>query len=969
MLKQFYQYRCYIICLWVLTLSEIATAQSLGTIAGTVRDEKNEPLPGVTIKVEQGGGAVTGIDGSYRINLNAGKYTLTFSYVSFESKEISEVVVKANDITDLSVVMREATRKTSLSEVVVKATYRQASIEGLYNKQKNNSAISDGISSEQIRRTPDNNAAQVLRRVSGITIQDNKFVTVRGMSERYNNVMLNNSMLPSTEPNRRNFSFDIIPSALIDNIIVNKTATPDMPGEFAGGVVQVQTKDIPDKNVVSFATGTGYNTLSAGQPFQSLKRSSSEFMGRPGDQRDWWWGKWSESAYKDAILSQDFKKITDLDKKIPNNWGLYEYGYTPMQQYQLYIGRLINLSKDKGSIGVSVAGTYRNEQAITDVAELYRVGDFDIQGKIYDFTTSASGLANIAYQNKGHKIAFKNLYTKRYTHSTQVVNGQLLGASGINSYTDLINSNDLYQNKLEGDHTIPGTKAKINWSLDRSELKRLQPDTRSSIRQGGAYGLGDASGAFGLTTGGLSVLNAYLNEVRWSYTLNTTIPFKLFGQEQKFKAGGLYYKRNADYTFAGLKYQLTPFSTVQNEIYNRPDYFIADPEFINERGLWYRPAGPSFGTAPEAYTGRQDLAAVYGMLDMKLTENLRFVGGVRMENNRMDVTTKDFTFDGGNLIVRDTTRSYKKTNFLPSLNLIYSLSRKSNVRVAFSQTLARPDFRERSPFLYFDFYEFVTYSGAVGLNDTRTTNIDLRYEYYPKAGEVFTASLFYKKFKNPVELVQQLSSTGAVNFYFNLESSTNYGFETDFRKTLGFISGDRGFLRNLYVSGNFTYMISEVDYNIQKLLAVASGLNPDDVSSNGNRKRPLQGLSPYIINGAIGYQDKKMGAQMSYNRIGPRLITGGPNPFEDQYEIARDVIDLQVSGRFWRNRIEARLNVSDLLQQPFIIYQNAATSADKQNLDNTEAGPKGNNYDKGRDIVRQKNYRGSNISLSIGIQL
>src|SRR5690606_6617223 len=164
-------------------------------------------------------------------------------------------------------------------EVVVTANYRKASVEGLYALQKNNAALSDGISAEQIRVTPDNNAAQVLKRVSGLTVQDDKFVTVRGLSDRYNNVLLNGAALPSTEPNRRNFSFDIIPSGLIDNIIVNKTATPDMPAEFAGGLVQVTTKDIPDDNYASVTVGSGYNTNTIGRDMYSTKRGGNDYLG------------------------------------------------------------------------------------------------------------------------------------------------------------------------------------------------------------------------------------------------------------------------------------------------------------------------------------------------------------------------------------------------------------------------------------------------------------------------------------------------------------------------------------------------------------------------------------------------------------------------------------------------------------------------------------------------------------------
>lgn len=954
------------------------TGRATGTIVGTVKDSKNESLPGVTIKVENGtAGAVTDIDGSYRITLPEGKYNINYSYISFATRRITDVEVKAGDITDLNIVLEENSGKTVLNEVVVTATYRQASVEGLYNKQKNNSAISDGISAEQIRRTPDNNAAQVLRRVSGLTIQDNKFVTVRGMSERYNNVMLNGSLLPSTEPNRRNFSFDILPSNMIDNIIVNKTATPDMPGEFAGGTVQVMTKDIPDNNVVNASIGSGYNTNSIGQKFNSIKREGSEYVGKIGDNRDWWWGKWNQDRYRDGIAAgtpSGYKDVTAMMREtIPNNWGLYQYKYSPVQQYQASVGRIFPLKNERGNFGLTVAGTYRHEEYKTDILDFLRPADFDLKGAQYDLTTTLAGIANVAYQNKNNKIAFKNLYTRRLTHTTTQYIGQTFDGAlddTTKAYIDGVSSSIIYQNKLEGEHVLTNRKIKVTWNIDRANLVRETPDLRASVSQGTSYGLGEK--LLNFNKGALAILNSHLEETRFNYGANVTVPFRIAGAEQKVKAGFLNSRRNADFTFSGMKLVNTPSSNIFDQISDRPDYFIGKSEYLNENGLYYNPAGPSDNSSPDSYSGEQNLTAAYAMLDLKIAKDIRFIGGARMESNKIEVTTVTFTYPpSGTVEVDRSPRTYKSTNILPSFNIVYSLNKKMNIRGAYSKTLARPDFRERSPFLYYDFNELITYAGASGLRDTKTDNIDLRYEFYPKSGEIFSASLFYKKFKDPVELVQRLSGSGsATNFFFNLKSSTNYGFEMDFRKSLDFISSSQ-IAKNFYVSGNFTYMISEVEFNIKELLDASAGvLDTNSVSKEPGRKRALQGLSPYIINGAVGYQSKTIGAQVSYNRIGQRIVIGGPNPWEDQYENARDVIDLQISKRFWKNRLDVRFNVSDLLQQNFIIYQNIddkiRTAPANSSID---AGPKGNAYDKDRDMVRQKTYRGSNVSLTIGLQL
>jgi outer membrane receptor protein involved in Fe transport len=954
----------------MLMLPLMAMAQQ-GRLTGVIRDHKNETLPGVTVRIEgTTEGTVTQLDGTYNIQLATGSYTVTFSYQG-ESRKVTDVIIKSGEVTDLNMTINPESSKT-LSEVRV-VGFKQATVEGLYNKQRNNAAISDGISADQIRRTPDNNAAQVLRRVSGLTVQDNKFVTVRGMSERYNNVMLNNSSLPSTEPNRRNFSFDIIPSNLIDNIVVSKTATPDMPGEFAGGMVQVQTKDIPASNYVNLSIGSGYNTMSIGQPMQSLKRTQSHFFTAVPSHRDWWDGRWNDNEYKEYVNTANFKKVSKYNQKIPNNWGLYQYDYNPLQQYQAVLGHVFKLNETR-KIGVVAALTYRHDEYVTDEAARFRISDYLLYGKSYDLNTTLAGILNLAYQTNTSRISFRNLYNNKYGQTTQVYNGSLLsGGSAIFSYNDVITSNALYQNKLEGEHTVGSKKIKLGWSVDRSQLTRLQPDMRSSIVEKGFYGISEAQGSFSISGGGLSVMNAKLKEERYNYSAYVSAPFRAFGYDQKLKLGYQGMSRNADFIFSGLKLLVTPKSNVQDEIFNRPDYFLGDRKYLRPDGLYYKPAGPSFSSDPEAYTGTQSLNAAYLMGDLKLTDKLRFIGGVRYEMNNMKVNTITYTFNSNSeLVIKNETLTFKSNDLLPSFNLVYSLNDRMNLRAAYSKTLARPDFRERSAFMYYDFSEFTPYRGISGLQDTKIDNADLRYEFYPNPGEVLSVSLFYKKFKNPVELVQEVSSgsTSAVNFYFNLESSTNYGIEADWRKSLAMFAPESRFLQKIFISGNFSYMRSQVNYDIGRLVAASSGLNPDSVTSaDKNRQRPLQGLSPYIINGGLGYQGKLIGLQVSYNRFGPRLVTGAPFAYQDQYEQSRDVLDVQFTVRALKNKMDIRINVSDLLQQPFIIYQNAGSTTDLQGEISDNQDPNGTRYNKNLDVVRQKYYRGSNVSFTISYQL
>ena len=253
-----------------------------GTISGTVLDSNGFPIPGATLFVEgmKEKGTATDIKGQFTLkDIPARDVKVEISCISYRKMLISDVKVYGGKTTPLDVILQDETEM--LNEVVVTATYNRASANGLYAKQKAMVAMSDGVSSDLIKRTADNNVAQVLKRVSGVTIDNGKYVTVRGMSERYNNVQLNGSTLPSTEPNRRNFSFDIIPTALIDNVTIAKTFTPDMPGEFTGGLVQVNTLSVPEKPLVSVSIGTGFNSISTGKEFKKQTRFSRKGLFLP----------------------------------------------------------------------------------------------------------------------------------------------------------------------------------------------------------------------------------------------------------------------------------------------------------------------------------------------------------------------------------------------------------------------------------------------------------------------------------------------------------------------------------------------------------------------------------------------------------------------------------------------------------------------------------------------------------------
>lgn len=963
----------------------IARTNATGILYGQVLDSKSgDPVIGATVKAGSIG-TITDVKGEYSLTLPVGSHTVSISSIGYTSKQIKNVEIKKGETFSLPIVL--TVLKGTLKGVEVVGSARSESIAALYTRQRTNIAISDGISAEQIRRTPDNNVAQVLKRVSGLTVQDNKFVTVRGMSERYNNVLLNGSSLPSTEPNRRNFAFDIIPSNLIDNVVVNKTATPDLPGEFTGGLVQVNTIDIPKENFIQIGAGTGWNSVSTGNDFYSTRRFDGDYWGKAGDERRWFRHGWDAASYQQYLNNSDFDAAAKMNGKVPNNYGLYQYTAKPLQQYQLSLGGNRRF-KAGSTLGFVLAGTYRHEEDIEQYDAWFRQSPTIVDGAHeYIFNTTMGAIANIAYQAKNHRISWRNVFNRRFNHSTvsQIVEDK--GAAGKNKeYISVVETSDLYQSRLEGDHVLGKRGVKIHWFGDMASVVREQPDTRYSSALIEGYDstsgkellkysyLRNASTT--IKDGG--IFATYLKEKRQNAGLDVTYPFTVHNLMQKLKAGYWGTFRKAEYEQVSLapvfNTALGSTSEADKLAYGKPDYLIFSQENFASGAFYYQPVTVTGLNAGDYYNGKQSLHAAYLMADLNPLEKLHVIGGVRLEDNTMDVTTTLRLTNGGTRNVDSTVR-YHEMEWLPSVNIIYNLTPAMNIRAAYSKTLARPDFRERSSYIYYDFRQRQAVKGTSGLQASTAQNADIRFEWYPHPAEVLSVTGFYKKYNNPVELVSYKQTDNKYNlFYFNLVDAENIGFEVDYRRSFGFIRPSSKFLNNLFLSANFAYMKSTVTYDAENIKRVQTGLEPlpSTDASKSDRKRPLQGLSPYIINGGLSYQGNVIGMNVTYNRFGRRVLFAGIDDYDDTYENPRDLIDVQASVRLFKQRLELRANISDLLNQYYIEYFNKRPAvrppADTNPADNTD-DPHGFNYNAATDWRQKQTKKGTSYTFTLSYRI
>ena len=890
-----------------------------GKISGKILDEKGEPLPGAGIKiVELNRTASSSVDGSFSISVDPGNYTVEISYVSYQGRRVTDVIVKSGQNTPLSISMKPASE--TLAGVVITGGYKKTSTEGLLAKQKNSAELSNGISAEQISKTPDANLGEAIKRITGISTVDNKYIVVRGMGERYNSATLDGTVLPSTETGRRSFSFDLIPSNLIDNVTVSKTITPDMNAGFAGGLVQINTKDIPDANFGSISIGSGVNDNSIGKDFYSPKRGKYDYLGFDDGRRD---------------FPKDLKYTIDLNPSRPDipkvedkfaqsrrftqdNMTLYKSRAPIAQNYQFTLGRVMNIDTSS-TFGVIGSLSYRNTQNISDVSD-FRRGFFNMgtnnYGNFYNFNTTWGAILNAGLKLKNHRISLRNTYTRKFENNISIINNYLETASETEIATrppnQRINVNpnflDLLQNKLGLQHQLG--KVKLEWDIARTGITRNQKDVirRDLYPQlvNGKYILMDWTNSS--QTGDFpNSRHHYLNkETDYNWNISGSAPFNLANTRNTLKAG--YSGTRKQLTFDWQGAQLNHFDKITpDSLLYLPVAEKIKPENLNSKGFVWQ-------VQPwliDGYEGKSQQHAGYLMLDNRFNEQFRLVWGVRAEYYKYKELRNPSNAPAlGNTDINTSDVAWR---WLPSANFTYSPTQKINLRLAYSRTVVRPEFLERVRFQMYN-PDLDGYVYSEGVTSTRVDGLDFRAELFPGLGETLSVGAFYRYFDKPVELTRRTALDG--RFEYILDNSVwakNYGLEMEFRKKLSFIS-DLAWLSDVSVFGNATYIHSDVRSNIR----ATAGKEP--VLSKV--KRPLYGQTPYLLNAGIQYDGSHFGLNLVYNRTGRKTYIVAVNAADIDYQRPYSQLDAQVSYKFVKPGIEIKLNAGNLLNQKIEYYNN-----------------------------------------------
>ena len=922
----------YIILCLLIFCSSTLFAQTL-KLSGKILNEKNEPLPGVSIKIiGAAGGTTTDLEGRFSLNLDPQKkYDLEFSNIGYEKKTVTDVEVLANQVNELNITL--AIQAKSEEAVVVttrRSSARMETAASIIAFQRNTNTVASVISAESIRRSPDKNTGEVLKRTPGASIQEGRFIIVRGLPDRYNQAMLNGILLTSTEPDRKTFSFDLIPAPMIDNIIINKAFVPEYPGEWAGGLIQVNTKDIPAKNFFNVQVGTGVNTATVGKDFYREKRGGLDWLGIEDGARAL---PKSYTTKSEFDLLPAAKKIA-IGKEMANRW-------VPEN-----ISAPINLSFGaNGGFNTEVFGNKKLG------------GNFGI---LYNKTNNYYGGTNTFNQLSN------SVFTVGYDYNDDRYQ-QEITAGALGSLSLQLNPlNKISLKSIVNSNTINSVVQRAGVNYDRNELIkgseiRFRENTFFTVQVAGEHSIAQPLklkwyGAF-------NILDGYIpDQRRVLYTrdrANDQDPYRLLiSGTLSQESGSRIYQDLSDYIYTAggdLTYSLAKNHTlkggymlqIKDRLYDAKFFAInlpADNDVLRQQSAEAAFAPENFGNGTGnqlafdaiksrnfRYMANTILNAGYLQFDNVISQNIRVVWGLRVE---------DYDQLVGSVKTYDERHSHTRvTDYLPGVNATFKLNPKTNIRLSGSQTVVRPEFRELAALNIYDFELNAAVQGNPGLKRSKVTNFDLRYELYPRPAETFSVGVFYKHFQDPIEQLFNAAAGGASSFNFqNSEKATSYGAELEFRKKLDFSEG----LKNFTFQSNVSYIYSRVENT-------KGGFNVD---------RPMQGQSPYVLNFGLLYDLEKAGfnATLLYNQIGHRLAYVGNinDGFPDIYEAGRPLLDLQLSKKIIENKAEIRLNVSDMLNQVRYFYQ----SADDKN-----------SFQKNEDAYRFTRKFGTTFGISFNYSL
>ncbi len=887
-------------------LAQAAPSPRPGRLVGRIIEEgSGAPIAGAQVGVAAGGAAVTSaVDGRYLLlNVPAGPVAVAVRAIGYSPKTVSGVVVPTAGAATLDITL--APQEVQLGEISVAVEVERGSVNAALDAQRNSNNVVNAVTAEQIARSPDSDAGQAVQRVSGVTVQDGRYVFVRGLGERYTTTSLNGSRIPSAEPERKVVPLDLFPSNLLETITTTKTFTPDQPGDFSGAQVDLRTREFPLRRTWTMSLSTGLNTSITGRDVPEAPSVGPEWLGfagaaraLPGDVRD-----------AGGLAGLTESEVSGLIGQFRNSWsaragsgapnasfGLSVGGEDPV--LGLRVGYVGSLTYSRGlEIRRGEERTTPQQGASPGTALPYNRYD----GESVTAGVLWGGLLNLtARLGATSKLSLNNTFTRGADNGVTRLaglNGEFASNFDITRLAFVERS--VRSNQLEGQHLL-GLRHLVEWSVTSAAVRRNEPDCSDLIY----------TAAIDTATGRVTPLEWFGQA---GNARSGTRTFSLL-DETSLDVAGSYKFELGEYRHSAIKVGVSrravdrdadtrAYGIVMNpnnplpssELSGRPEQIFAQPDHL------FMSADAQVGR----YAARDRVTAGFVQAEFPLGRSVRVIGGARFEHWGLDLTTQT-------TMGRDTTILRRNTDVLPSLAFSWSAGMNTNVRFSASQTLSRPEYRELAPVATRDIAGGVDQFGNDSLQRALVANLDLRWEWYPRRGEVLSVALFAKRFDHPIERILRGSTGASITSWVNAEGAKNYGVEMEFRRGLDFLS--RGLWPlSLFVNG--TVMSSRID------------IGNSGVSSLANAKRPMVGQAPYVVNAGLGYSNAggSLNATVLYNVVGRRIWEAGTIGLPDAYEEPRHVMDVSVRLPFLIPGSELKLDAKNLLDSPYRITQGGIT--------------------------------------------
>ena len=882
-----------------------ATAQTSGLpvargrITGRVLDPQGSGMSDVGIQVVGTTiGALSGVDGRYTVtNVPAGTVTLLARRIGFASKTVTGIALRGGETVEQNIAMAPSTMQ--LATATVTATQERGSVSAALDRQRSASAIINTVTSEQIAKSPDNDAAAAVGRVSGVSVQDGKYVFVRGLGDRYTTASLNGARLPSPEPERKVVPLDLFPAGLIQSITTSKTFTPDQPGDFAGAAVNIQTKEFPARRTVVFSSSTGYNAAVTGKTTISAGTRGRDFFALGGSARQLPTIVRATGGF-DPQPGQG--ELNSLISTFRNRWSATPTTGTPNGSFGMSVGGNDPLLGQR--VGYLFSGNYSVQQNIKErQVRAYAQARNTIEEVDRFEGTSAGtgvllgGLANFStFLGRNTKISLNNTYNRTSDNDARVETGvsENLGTQLTITRLQYV-ERAIRSSQLKAEHSLFGGRQVFDWSATASGVTRKEPDRSEFVytRNGTA-----TPEWFAIGNEGAVRTFGNLRESNYEGQLNYSMSFFEPMKELKIRVGGLY--RSTDRTSDNFVYSFQGFGL------NNTQRQLGAEDIFD--GRFTKPGSDALRLVPLAqggsYTASDRLSAGYLMLNWQPRPRINVVTGARYERSQVEVVASPTI---GPAVVTKPMFN----DVLPSLAVTVKASDNQNVRFSVSQTLARPEYRELAPLQYREVLGGDNYLGNANLIRTLVRNADLRWEWFPTRTEVFSFSVFAKQFNNPIERVYLGTSGTRIVTYQNAKRADNLGVELEARTGLGKVASA---LENVTLFTNATVMQSKI--------TLQQGGNASVTNSN----RAMVGQAPYMLNAGVTWNTSSgsTSATLLYNTVGARIIDAGERPLPDVKELARNTLDFSlrfpVAGNF-SGRVDAR----NLLDAQFRIEQGPVT--------------------------------------------